>query len=88
MHGRRFYIGCLQSPESTLLSMECPQELTMYAPIDIAFEQMQQDMSGNSGNSIVPYAEDLALLKKSNQDPKCVEDMVKLEMPRLFRKYW
>lgn len=88
MHGREFYLRCLEKPESTLLSMECPQELQMYAPIYSAFEDLQQNRCGNSGISSASCADDLSLIRNGIQVNLCTEDLVRQEMPRLFKKYW
>lgn len=85
MQGRRVYVGCLQNPESTILSLEWPKDLMMYAFINIAFEEMHKNIFGNSDNSLVPYN---ATLDEYAQDPRCTENFIKLEMPKLFNKYW
>lgn len=88
MHGRELYLGCLESPESTLLSMECPQELQMYAGINIAFQQLDQDMGWNYGSAVASSAENLALMKTGIRDQQSIEEIVRQEMPGLFMKYW
>lgn len=90
MHGREFYLGCLESPESTLLSMECPQDLQMqmYDGINIAFQQLGQDMGWNYGSAVASVAEDLALMKKGIREQHSIEEIVRQEMPGLFMKYW
>ena len=88
MHGREFYLGCLESPESTLLSMECPQELQMYAGINIAFQQLDQDMGWNYVISVASPTENLALMKTGIREQKSIEEIVRQEMPSLFMKCW
>lgn len=88
MHGREFYLSCLERPESTLLSMECPQELQMYDGINIAFQQLDQVMGWNYGISVASPAENLALIKTGIREQQSIEEIVRQKMPGLFLKYW
>lgn len=88
MHGREFYRGCLEYPELTLLSMDFPQELQMYGAINIAFEQFHQSKGWNFGIPVPSCADDLALIKKGIQDQKAIEEILRQEMPALFKRCW
>lgn len=88
MHGREFYRGCLESPESTLLSMADPHELQNYGSINIDFDQLHQNMGWNYGIPVASCADDLAMMKRGVQDQKGVEEILRHEMPRLFKRCW
>lgn len=90
MRGREFYLGCLENPESTLLSMECSQDfqMQMYSGVNIAFQQLAQDMGWNYGIAVASVAENLALMKMGIREQQSIEEIVRQEMPSLFMKYW